>query len=702
MKLLDLAKRCGATIQEVARTIDVQFKDSLPVSASTHVPDDYISRICTMYGVPKTTAKRSSFQELKPVNKSMAQPAKTFGSGEGKAIRLNVIAKDLNIGLQTISEAFEYIFQGNTNPNSRVTPDLAKRIYNAFGKEFVASQSKDFQNNTNSKSTSKDESIGTGVSGKALLKFLKDAVNKKCLMATVLGHNTEKGVYFVDLLGFRSLLYESEVKGNTPLNEHDEITVVPTKVYGKNQPEYVLVSMKRVDKVRNYEQRRISKQQRKEQEELEFNQLEINSKIYGTISEVSDNYVIVEFGFLHGIIFKKNLFWGNICRIDRYFSIGTQIEAKVIYKEKEENRYNIRLSHKDCIPNIWEQIELDTTESGSNEIEEAEVVEVQDGGLIISLGNGFEGFLPIGEMSYGDYKYYLDHEEEATLIDVFVKAFDPKKKSIIFTRQPYYDDDWENIDNEFLVDEIYNGKILRANEEGLLVELREDIEAFVPQKELFWQRTKQDVSLFAVESEIYIQIKNIDKNRRRIIGSVKDVIPDPWVINESAYGKSQTIQVKSIQNKKDGIVIETVDGGLIGRIPYSEISWLYSTSELPNSEIPNVGDVFDAKIIVWNPEKRILRLSIRELEDNPWSNIIIGAKVSGTVNVRSHSKGGFIINLDCGLDAITYEKKSDMVIGSKVDFKVVDFDKNKRVIVVSNTRLIHDEKTDGLVRNFFL
>ena len=160
--------------------------------------------------------------------------------------------------------------------------------------------------------------------------------------------------------------------------------------------------------------------------------------------------------------------------------------------------------------------------------------------------------------------------------------------------------------------------------------------------------------------------------------------------------------MKSIQNKKDGIVIETVDGGLIGRIPYSEISWLYSTSELPDSEIPNVGDVFDAKIIVWNPEKRILRLSIRELEDNPWSNIIIGAKVSGTVNVKSHSKGGFIINLDCGLDAITYEKKSDMAIGSKVDFKVVDFDKNERVIVVSNTRLIHDEKTDGLVRNFFL
>lgn len=700
MKLLDLAKKCDATIQEVAHTIEIQFKDSLPVSASTHVPDSYVSHICMMYGALKNASNQGFIQTQKVVNKPKPQPAQTFGDGEGKAVRINVIAKELNIGISTISDAFCHIFHGNINPNSKVTPDLATRIYSFFGKKYIAPIEKNKDKNI--KSNNATIIPPTQMSGKTLLKFFKEAINKKCLRATVVGHNAEKELYFVDVLGFKSLLYESEVKGPTPLNEDDEIEVVLTKVDGKNQPEYVLVSMKRVDSVKRIEQKAISEKQRRNQREEEFNNLEINSKISGTVYEVTEKYIIVEFGLLRGIIFKNNLFWSNICRIDHYFSTGAPIEAKVIYKEKEENRYNIRLSHKDCIPNIWEQIELDTTESGSNEIEEAEVVEVQDGGLIISLGNGFEGFLPIGEMSYGDYKYYLDHEEEATLIDVFVKDFDPKKKSIIFTRQPYYDDDWENIDNEFHVDEIYNGKILRTNEEGLLVELREDIEVFVPQKELFWQRTKQDVSLFAVESEIYIQIKIIDKNRRRIIGSVKDVIPDPWAINESTYGKSQTIQVKSIQNKKDSIVIETVDGGLIGRIPYSEISWLYSTSELPASEIPNVGDVFDAKIIVWNPEKRILRLSIRELEDNPWSNITIGAKVSGTVNVKSHSKGGFIINLDCGLDAITYEKKSDMVIGSKVDFKVVDFDKTERVIVVSNTRLIHDEKTDGLVRNFFL
>ena len=710
MKLLDLAKKCGVTIQEIAHSIEIQFNESLHVSASTHVPDRYVSRICMIYGASKGYVNQELNQEPRQeprqelqqnpitITRPNPQPAKTFGDGDGKTIKLTVIAKDLNIGVQTLSDAFDYIFHGNANPNSRVTPDLAERIYSFFGEKFVAPHNYRNVNEYNPKV----ENPTAQMSSKTLLKFLKAAVNKKCVMATVLGHNAEKGVWFVDVLGFKSLLYDNEVKGNTFLSEEEEIEVVPTKVVGNDWPEYVLVSMKRAENVKRSEQKAILKQQQKEQRESEFNRLEINSKITGTVYEVSDKYIIVEFGLLRGIIFKNNLFWGNVCSIEHYFSPGSPIDAIVISKERDDNRFNIRLSHKDCIPNIWNQIEFDTTESGSNEVEEAEVVEIQDNGLIISLGNGFEGFLPISEISYSDYKYYIDHSEDATLIDVFVKDFNPTKKSIIFTRQPYYDKDWENIDNDFHIDEIYNGKVLRIDEDGLLVELQENIEAFVPQKELFWDKTMHDSSLFVLDSEVYILVKNIDKSRRRIIGSIREVIPDPWMICDNQFSKSQVIQVKTIGNQKDGITIETLEGGLIGKIPYSEISWIYGPKELPASAIPEIGNVLEAKIMVWNPEKRLLRLSLRQIEENPWINIAIGAKVSGTVIVKSHSEGGYIINLDCGLDAVTYEKNDEMEIGSKTDFKVVKFDKSDQIIIVSHTKLLHDEKTDILVRKFFL
>lgn len=734
MKLLDLAQKCGATIQDVAHTIEVQFNDSLPISASTHVPDRYVSSIYIMYEALKSSSQRAAQPqtqsknateelilqsvpqpETKAIVKPNPQPAKIFGDGDGKGIRLNVIAKDLNIAVQTVSEAFEHVFHGNVNPNSRVTPNLAERIYSFFGKKFIDATKKD-KNTDSGRIPDSTETIPPEMTGETLLKFLKDAVNKKCLMATVLGYNKEKELYFVDVLGFKSLLYENEVKGDALLYEGDEIAIVPTRVDGKNQPEYVLVSMKRVDSVRRHEQRAILEKQRKAQREAEFNSLGINSKISGTVYEVAENHIIVEFGLLRGIIFKNNLFWNHICRIDHYFSHGTPIEAKVVSKEKESNRYNIQLSHKDCIPNVWEQIELDTTESRSeqieldatesrpNEVQDAQVVQVQDGGLVISMGNGLEGFLPVSEMSYGNYKYYLDHDGEATLIDVFVKDFNAKKKRIIFTRLPYYDGDWKAVENEFHIDEIYNGKILRANDDGLLVELRENIEAFVPKRQLFWDRTKQEMNQFSIGSEVYILIKNIDRNQRKIIGSVREVRVrvDPWETNVSLFKKGDIIKVCSIERKKDGIMIESIDNGLIGKIPFSEISWIYSPQELPASEIPENGLTFDAKIIQWNPEKRMLRLSIRQLKENPWSNIAIGSKVSGTVNVKTHTDGGYLINLDCGLDAITYEKKDEMEIGSKVDFKVVKYNKSKQVIVVSHTKLLHDEKTDSLVRAFFI
>lgn len=697
MELLDLAKRCGATIQEVAHTIEIHFKESLPISASTHVPDRYVSEICAMYEVlGKQSIKRIiDLPKLNTINtpKPNVPNAKTFGNGEGNAIKLNVIAKELKIGVATVAEAFDDIFQGNRNPNSRVTPDLAKKIFNFFGKEFVEPTEikKPVCSISNSVSETKAEHSEANMSSKSLLKFLQDAVDKKCLMAKVLGHDVQKEVYFVDVLGFKSLLYESEVKSDVPLAKDDMIEVVPTKVVGENKPKYMAVSMKRVDKVKRYEQA-----------ETEFSQLEINSIINTTVYKVLDSYIIVEFGQLRGTISKENLFWGNVCRIDHYLQPGTPIEARVISKVKEDYKYKIRLNHKVCIPNIWEQVEFDTTENGSNEVEKAEVVDINEKGMILSLGNGFEGFLPIDEMSYGEYRYYLDHDGETSQIDVCVKDFNAKKRSIKFTRQPFYDEHWKNIETDYKVDELYSCKILRVNDDGLLVELQENIEAFVPHRDLFWEQTKIDSTRYNIGDEVNIIIKRIDKNERRIRGSIRDIIPDPWQTSQSIYAKGQIIKVRAIENGKDSLVVETESDHLIGKMPYSEISWLYSAQDLPQSMLPHINDILEAKIIVWKPEKRLLQLSLRQLKEDPWSNIVEGGRIFGIVGDKAYANGGHLVNLDCGIEAITTENQLDSRVGESLEFKIVKFDKSNNTVFVSHTKLIHDEKMDKLVQDFFM
>lgn len=183
MRLIDLAKKCGAEIKEIVRTIEVQFHEALPHEPNIHVPDQYISRILYMYETlqphlfnkgympeddgDKATMLQSSTPDLersietstdaKDINEEISipqchivpipeteplldhnilSPAKTFGSGNDQLIKLYKIARDLNISVFTIVEAFNHVFQGNTNPNSRVSRNLAIQIYNYFGKEY--------------------------------------------------------------------------------------------------------------------------------------------------------------------------------------------------------------------------------------------------------------------------------------------------------------------------------------------------------------------------------------------------------------------------------------------------------------------------------------------------------------------------------------------------------------------------------------
>lgn len=324
MTLLDLAKRCGETIQVVAQAIEDEFKDALSLNSNTHVPDKYVSTIIT-----KFRGTLSSSAQTKPLapKKSSVSTAQTYGDESGGVTyRLATLAKDLNVGISSIVEHFDHIFQGNLNPNSRVNEDLAKSIMRYFGKEYlihVPSTTKKPKKNKNQK---KKDSVNekqsdsdtdvqeskfqkTQLSGKALLKHLRSAINKKILTGTVVNYDRSRDAYFVEVLGFKSLLYNNEVNTDRKLDSGETIEVVPLKVDGHKVVEYMTVSMRRAWEISNNKK---SKRPSKQQLELEFNQLEIGSEITGRVSRVEENYVLVEFNGLRGIVHKRDLFWSSI------------------------------------------------------------------------------------------------------------------------------------------------------------------------------------------------------------------------------------------------------------------------------------------------------------------------------------------------------------------------------------------------------
>lgn len=709
MTLLDLAKRCGETIQVVAQAIEDEFKDKISLSSNTHVPDKYVSTIITKFRGPLSSSAQS--KPLVP-KKSSVSTAQTYGEESGGVTyRLATLAKDLNVSISSIVEHFDHIFQGNLNPNSRVNEDLAKSIIRYFGKEYLihvpSTTKKSKKNKTQKKKDSfnaKQSDSGTEVqeikiqktklSEKALLKHLKSAVNKRILTGTIVNYDRSRDAYFVEVLGFKSLLYSNEVNTDRKLDSGEEIEVVPLKVDGHKVVEYMTVSMRRAWEISNNKK---SKRSSKQQLELEFNQLEIGSEITGRVSRVEENYVLVEFNGLRGIVHKRDLFWSSIHKISAYIVNGQPLNVKVISKDVDEKgKFCIGLSHKECISNIWEEIDFQIGEKV-----ECSVIDADENGAILSICTGLEGFIHKNDMSHYEHLIYRTWKPSDGNEEVCVKYFDANTRSLKFYTKPLRDDEWWNeVSNEYKKDSIQVGTIFDKDEFGLWVEFGNMLETYIPNRELYWKNTRNNNS-FEIGENVRVLITDSNDSKKSVNASIKLLEPDPWMlVDENIKGHNIDVKVIGIKEGRF-LLVETVDNlRLHGIILFSEISWQFSSIELPMSTIPTVGQIVSARVIVISKELRRLSLSIRQLHPDPWSNLEPGVTVRGKVGSLT-STGSVEVTLENGLKAITNELELESMVKEFLDFKIVECSRQTKVIEVSHSQLLYDRSNEDVILNFF-
>lgn len=527
-----------------------------------------------------------------------------------------------------------------------------------------------------------------------LLKLQSAKRDNKIITAKVLYKCEDKGYYTVNVFGTKALLYENQVANDRKLKEGEEISVLVNQIKGEYQPEYVLLSNSRatqqLDWIRQKEE--ITKNKKDE-----FDSLKIDEIVNVAIEKIEPTYVIVNFGSLNGIIHKSNLFWGNVRRIDLYLSIGTTIQAKVLSKEKENDKFLIRLNHKVCIPDIWNMIEIDEDE----EIDKAVLAEVVDDGVYISIDNGLEGFLPITEMSRMEYKAFQEWAPEDGEVMVIVKKFDRNRRQLIFTRKPYYDEVWDEIDSHYQTNQVYQGTVIDLEDVCIWVLLQEDIEAQIPKNELQWDKAGGDASLYQVGQTVNILLTKIDAENRCLQASIRLLTPDPWDVAQSLIKGGEIVKVRVLNYKGQFMFVETLDNlRLQGRIRLSEFSWIHKPNDLPDNLKPEEDSVVDAKIRIWQPEKRYIELSIRQIEKDPWSDISIGVTVVGYVD-KVDENGVAEVHLENGLNAISQDVGLNDQEGNSLHFRVIECNRTDRVIIVSHHRLLHDKKTDRIVRKFF-
>ena len=375
--------------------------------------------------------------------------------------------------------------------------------------------------------------------------------------------------------------------------------------------------------------------------------------------------------------------------------VGKTMEFKVV---KINNEFkNVVVSHKALIEAELEQQKKEIiSKLEKGQILEGIVKNITSYGVFIDLG-GVDGLVHITDLSWGR----INHPEELVKLDekinVVILDFDNDKKRIALGLKQLSAHPWDALDAKLAIGDKITGKVVVIADYGAFVEVATGVEGLVHVSEMSWSqhlRTAHD--FLKVSDSVEAVILTLDREERKMSLGIKQLIPDPWanVITKYTLGSQHIATVRNFTNF--GIFVE-MEEGVDGLIHISDLSW--SKKIKHPSEFCKIGDKIDVKVLEIDGENRRLSLGHKQLEENPWevfeTIFTLDSVHEGTV-LSIMEKGG-IIALPYGVEGFAPTRHlvkpdgSALKVDEKENFKVLEFSKDSKKIIVSHAKL-HDDK----------
>jgi len=376
--------------------------------------------------------------------------------------------------------------------------------------------------------------------------------------------------------------------------------------------------------------------------------------------------------------------------------VGKSMEFKVVKINKEFK--NVVVSHKALIE---EELEAQKTEIISK-LEKGQVLEgtvknITSYGVFVDLG-GVDGLIHITDLSWGR----INHPEEVVTLDgkiqVVILDFDEGKKRIALGLKQLTPHPWDKVDANLKVGDTVKGKVVVLADYGAFIEIEPGFEGLVHVSEMSWsQHLRSAQDFLKVGDEVESSILSIDREERKMSLGIKQLMPDPWAEIENRYpaNSRHTAKVRNFTNF--GVFVE-LEEGVDGLIHISDLSW--SKKIKHPSEFTKVGETIDVVVLEIDKENRRLSLGHKQLEENPWDVFETvfndGSVHQGTV-ISITDKGG-VIALPYGVEGFAPTKhltKADGTLAKAeetLDFKVIEFSKENKKIIVSHARTHEEEK----------
>ena len=317
----------------------------------------------------------------------------------------------------------------------------------------------------------------------------------------------------------------------------------------------------------------------------------------------------------------------------RDFDLYLNKELEVRIVKFNEMRKNIVVSRKVLLEDeLKEQREHLFDEINVGDIMEGQVKNVTDFGVFIDLG-GVDGLLHITDISWGR----VNHPSEVVALDekltVKVIDFDEEKKRISLGLKQLTTHPWENVNEKYPIGSVVKGKIVSMTNYGAFIEIESGVEGLIHISEISWTKhIKNPSEKYNMGDEIEAQVLTIDTEDRKISLGVKQLLPDPWDTIEEKY-MIGTVQKGKVMNLTQFGAFVGFEEGVDGLIHVSDLSWT-KVIRHPKEVLEKDQEV-EVRILEVSRENRRISLGLKQVEENPWEEIIkhfeAGKKVQGTV-----------------------------------------------------------------------
>jgi len=376
--------------------------------------------------------------------------------------------------------------------------------------------------------------------------------------------------------------------------------------------------------------------------------------------------------------------------------VGKNMEFKVV-KINEELK-NVVVSHKALIE---EEVEKQKSEIISK-LEKGQVLEgivknITSYGVFIDLG-GIDGLIHITDLAWGR----ITHPEDIVKLDQKIKVvildFDDEKKRIQLGYKQLFPHPWENLDPNLKVGDKVKGKIVAVIDYGAFLEIAPGIEGLIHVSEMSWNQHLRSAQDFVkVGDEVEAVVLSLDREEKKISFGMKQLTPDPWesIMEKYHVGSRHKGIVRNITAY--GVFIE-LEPGVDGLVHISDLSWDKKIKH--PSEIAKKGEELEVVVLEVDTNNRQLKLGHKQLQENPWdvyeTVFTVGSVHKGTIVSKDDKKA--IVSLTYGVEGIAplrqliKEDGKMAEVDETLDFKVTEFDKEAKKIVVSHTRTYKDEQ----------